>query len=84
MDIADTGNNAILVENCHNVTIGAEGGTVEGAGGIRIAAREEFANTSDITLENLTVTDSVISGSPCGEHTVVENLKLVNTTKQTC
>ncbi|GAA4812466.1 hypothetical protein [Streptomyces ziwulingensis] len=84
MDIADTGNNAILVEDCHNVTIGKEGGTVEGAGGIRIAAREEFANTSDITLENLTVTDSSLNESPCGEGTVIENLKLLNTTKKTC
>lgn len=30
VDIADTGGNAVLIENCHNVTIAAEGGTVQG------------------------------------------------------
>ncbi|WUG27453.1 right-handed parallel beta-helix repeat-containing protein [Streptomyces sp. NBC_00464] len=84
VDIADTGNNAILVENCYNVTIAAEGGTVSGAGGIRIAARDEFANTSDVTLENLTVTDSFIKESPCAENTVIKNVELVNTTKDVC
>ncbi|MFB4426183.1 right-handed parallel beta-helix repeat-containing protein [Streptomyces sp. QL37] len=84
VDIADTGNDAVLVENCYNVTIAAEGGTVSGAGGIRIAARDEFANTSDVTLENLTVTDSFIKESPCGENTVIRNVELVNTTKDVC
>ncbi|MFE7077322.1 right-handed parallel beta-helix repeat-containing protein [Streptomyces sp. NPDC057620] len=84
VDIADTGNNAILVQNCYNVTIGKEGGTVVGGGEIRIAAREEFANTSDLTLQNLTLTDSGISESPCGENTVIKNVKLVNTTKKAC
>ncbi|MGP3749953.1 right-handed parallel beta-helix repeat-containing protein [Streptomyces sp. IBSNAI001] len=84
VDIADTGNNSILLENCYNVTIGAEGGTVDGGGEIRIAAREEFANTRDVTLENLTVIDSAITESPCGENTVIKNLKLVNTTQNIC
>ncbi|CAM5278960.1 hypothetical protein [Streptomyces atroolivaceus] len=84
VDIADTENNAVLVENCYNVTIAAEGGTVSGAGGIRIAARDEFANTSDVTLGNLTVTDSFIEESPCAENTVIKDVELVNTTKDVC
>ena len=50
VDIANTGNNAILLENCYNVNIAAVSGTVNGGGEIRIAARTEFANTSDITV----------------------------------
>lgn len=30
VDLAQTGNNAILIENCHNVNIAAQGGTVTG------------------------------------------------------
>ncbi len=84
VDIADTGNNTILIENCYNVTIATESGTVSGPGSIRIAARDEFANTSDVTLENLSVTDSSILESPCAENTVIKNVELVNTTKDVC
>lgn len=84
VDIADTGSNAILLENCHNVDIAAEGGTVEGPGTIRIAARDEFANTSDVTIHNLGVTDSALVERPCGNNVTFENNTLTNTSRDVC
>lgn len=84
VDIADTGNNAVLIENCYNVTIAAQSGTVSGPGDIRLAARTEFANNRDITLQNLTVTNSAINENPCGQNTVVRNIQLVNSQQNTC
>ncbi|MCT2581564.1 right-handed parallel beta-helix repeat-containing protein [Actinophytocola gossypii] len=84
VDIADTGNNAILVENCHNVTIAAQTGRVAGPGDIRLAARSEFANSSDITIQNLTVTDSAITENPCGVNTTFRNNTLVNSSLNVC
>ncbi len=69
IDVADTGNNAILLENCYNVTIAAESGRVEGPGDVRIAARSEFANSSDITFSNLTFVDTALNEDPCGTNT---------------
>lgn len=84
VDIADTGNNAILIENCHNVTIAAQGGTVRGPGDIRIAARDEFANTSGVTLSNLTVIDSAINERPCAIDTVVREVTFEGSQDNTC
>jgi hypothetical protein len=84
IDLADTGSNAILLENCHNVTIAAESGSVTGGGDVRIAARAEFANSSDITIQNLTVTDSAINESPCADGATFENNTLVGSTSDTC
>ncbi|HEX2131400.1 MAG TPA: hypothetical protein VHH15_07545 [Actinophytocola sp.] len=84
VDIAQTGNNAILVENCHNVTIAAQSGSVAGPGDIRLAARSEFANSSDITVQNLTVTDSAITENPCGVNTTFRNNTLVNSRLDVC
>lgn len=84
VDISDTENNAILIENCYNVQIAAESGTVSGGGEIRLAARDEFANNRDITLSNLTVIDSAITEDPCGENTVIENVTFENSADNTC
>ncbi len=84
VDISDTGNNAILIENCYNVQIAAEGGTVSGGGEIRLAARDEFANNRDITLSNLTVIDSAVTENPCGENTVIDNVTFENSADNTC
>jgi hypothetical protein len=84
VDIAQTGSNAILIENCYNVNIAAQGGTVAGPGDIRIAARTEFPNTSDITIQNLTVTNSAIRESPCGNNTTFRNNTLVNSSQSIC
>ncbi|MDA0564339.1 right-handed parallel beta-helix repeat-containing protein [Streptomonospora sp. S1-112] len=84
VDIADTGGNAILVENCHNVTIAAQSGRVEGPGDIRIASRAEFPVSSDITVQNLTVVDSAITERPCGNNITVRNNTLVNSSQSLC
>ncbi|KAI8932568.1 hypothetical protein NX059_010744 [Plenodomus lindquistii] len=62
VDIANTGNNAILLENCYNVNI--KGGTVSGGGEVRLAARTEFANSKDIAI-TLKVDGTTVRESPC-------------------
>lgn len=84
VDIANTGNNAILIENCYNVTIASQSGTVSGGGEVRLAARTEFPNNADIYVQNLTVTNSTIRESPCGTNTVFRNNNLVNTGLNVC
>ena len=81
VDLADTGSNSVLIENCYNVTI--NGGTVDGSD-LRIAARDEFPVSSDITLANLTLVNSAINESPCGTNTVVENITLDNSQNNAC
>lgn len=66
VDLAGNGNNAVLIENCYNVSI--RGGTVNGGGEVRLAARTEFANNRDIWI-TLTVNNTSVRESPCGENT---------------
>lgn len=84
IDLANTGNNAVLIENCTNVTLAAQSGTVTGGGEIRLAARSEFPNNRDITVQNLTVTNSSVRESPCGTNTTFRNLTLNNSTSNVC
>ncbi|MGW0337495.1 hypothetical protein ACWD0J_37725 [Streptomyces sp. NPDC003011] len=84
VNLSNTGNNAILVENCYNVNIAAQSGTVTGGGEIRLAARSEFPNNADITIQNLTVTNSAIRENPCGTNTTFRNNTLVNSTQSIC
>ncbi|GAA2044132.1 hypothetical protein GCM10009757_09470 [Streptomyces cheonanensis] len=84
VNIADTGNNAILIENCYNVNLAAVSGTVSGGGGIRIAARTEFANTRDVVLQNLTITNNSLTENPCGVNIQYRNLTLNNSSRSTC
>jgi hypothetical protein len=84
IDVANTGNNAILIENCYNVTIAGVSGSVSGGGEIRLAARSEFPNNSDIFIQNLTVTNSAVRESPCGTNTVFRNLILNNSSMNVC
>ncbi|THV39487.1 right-handed parallel beta-helix repeat-containing protein [Glycomyces buryatensis] len=65
IDLADNGNNSILIENCYGVTI--EGGTVNGGGEVRLAARDEFANNRDISI-TAEVNGTSVRESPCGEN----------------
>ena len=83
IDIADAGNNSILLENCYNVNIATVSGTVVGGGEIRIAARTEFANSRDITLQNLTVTNTNINENPCADNSTFANNTLMGTAKTT-
>ena len=77
IDLANTGNNSVLIENCYNVTIGS--GRISGGGEFRIAARSDFPNTSDITVRNLNVSGTTIRESPCaGGNTSFSNISLSN------
>ncbi|UCM91476.1 RICIN domain-containing protein [Streptomyces marincola] len=82
--LTSTGNNAILIENCYNVNIAAQSGTVSGGGEVRLAARSEFPGNRDITLQNLTLNNTALRESPCGTNIVYRNLTLNNTSRQTC
>ncbi|GAA4021836.1 MULTISPECIES: hypothetical protein [Streptomyces] len=82
--LSNTGNNAVLIENCYNVNLAAQSGTVTGGGEIRLAARSEFPNNSDILIQNLTVTNSAIRESPCGTNTTFRNNTLVNSSQSIC
>jgi hypothetical protein len=62
IDVANTDNNAILFENCYNMNI--KGGTVNGGGEVRLAARDEFANSRDIAIK-LKVDGTTVRESPC-------------------
>jgi hypothetical protein len=84
IDLANTGNNAILIENCYNVTVAAASGSVSGGGEIRLAARSEFPNNSDIIVQNLTVTNSAVRESPCGTNTTFRNITLNNSSMNVC
>ncbi|PTH88115.1 hypothetical protein C9J60_14700 [Streptomyces sp. A244] len=82
--LSNTGNNSVLIENCYNVSLAAQSGTITGGGELRLAARSEFANNKDITIQNLTVTNSAIRESPCGENTEFRNITRVNTSQSVC
>ncbi|MDX3658945.1 hypothetical protein PV646_16705 [Streptomyces sp. ID05-26A] len=84
LDLANTGNNAVLVENCANVTLATQSGTVTGGGEIRLAARSEFPNNRDIIVQNLTVTNSSVRENPCGTNTTFRNLTLNNSSSNVC
>lgn len=65
VDISDTENNSILIENCYGVSI--LGGTVSGGGDIRISARDEFEVTSDVSI-SLEANGVSVVENPCGEN----------------
>lgn len=85
VDIAGTGNNAVLIENCHNVVLAGTSGTISGGGEVRISARTEFAPSSDIRLQNLTVSNTGIRWSPCtGTNNTISNVTRSNSTLTWC
>jgi hypothetical protein len=85
VDIANTGNNSVLVENCYNVVIAGVSGTISGGGEVRIAARTEFAPSSGIKFQNLTVSNTNITWSPCtGSNNTVTNVTRNNSTLNWC
>ncbi|KAJ2966195.1 hypothetical protein NUW58_g10720 [Xylaria curta] len=63
IDLANNGNNAILLENCYNVNI--QSGTVNGGGEVRVSSRSEFPVSKDLTI-SLTVNSNTVRESPCG------------------
>lgn len=84
VDIANTGSNAILVENCYNVNIAAVGGTVSNSPEIRISSRTEFPVSSNIVFQNLTVTNTPVRESPCGNNNSVRNNTLIGSSLNVC
>ncbi|WP_433533036.1 RICIN domain-containing protein [Micromonospora sp. CA-263727] len=84
VDIADTGNNAILLENCYGVDIAAGGGTISGGGEVRLAARTEFPGNRDLTLRNFTLVNSRIVENPCATNLTISNITLNNSTISRC
>ncbi|MEU7906497.1 hypothetical protein [Actinoplanes sp. NPDC049118] len=85
VDIANTGNNSVLVENCHNVVIAGGSGTISGGGEVRISSRTEFAPSSDIRFQNLRVTNTNIRWSPCtGTNNTISNVTRTNSTLTWC
>ncbi|PZG15023.1 hypothetical protein C1I95_20420 [Micromonospora craterilacus] len=84
VDIANTGNNAILLENCYGVDIAAGGGTISGGGEVRLAARTEFPGNRDLTLRNFTLVNSRIVENPCATNLTISNITLSNSTISRC
>lgn len=80
IDLANNGNNAILIENCYNVNI--KGGTVNGGGEVRLAARSEFANSRDIAI-TAKVDGTTVRESPCAANKTKWNLT-GNASKNIC
>lgn len=65
IDLANNGNNAVLIENCYNLAI--RDGVINGGGEVRVAARSEFPNTSGIFFE-VQVDNTSVRESPCAEN----------------
>lgn len=65
IDLANNGNNAILIENCYNFAI--RDGVINGGGEVRVAARDEFPNTSGVFIE-VEVNSNTVRESPCAEN----------------
>jgi hypothetical protein len=84
IDIANTGSNAILVENCYNVTVAGSYGTVSGGGELRIASRSEFPASRDVTFQNLNVSNTSIRLYPCGTNNRINNVTRWNTSLTWC
>lgn len=76
LTLENNGNNSMLLENCHNVRIATESGTISGGGEVRISQRsDEHTPSSDISLGNLTITGTQLNESPCASNTVVCNVQ---------
>ncbi|MET0416258.1 MAG: hypothetical protein ABW022_09580, partial [Actinoplanes sp.] len=85
VDIANTGNNSVLVENCYNVVIAGVSGTISGGGEVRIAARTDFPASTGIRFQNLTVSNTNITWSPCtGSNNTISNVTRNNSTLNWC
>ena len=85
VDIANTGNNSVLVENCYNVVLAGASGTISGGGEVRIASRTDFPPSSNIRFQNLNVSNTNIRWSPCtGTGNTISNVTRSNSTLTWC
>ena len=67
VDIANTGNNAMLIENCYGVSQRPACGTVTGGGEVRICAAHRVPGLiRDLALRNFTLVNNQIMQNPCG------------------
>ncbi|WP_456284790.1 hypothetical protein [Microbacterium sp. JZ101] len=74
VELTDTGNNPVLIENCTNVSLATSGGTIS-RGDVRLAERTEFPGNRDITLRNLTLINGArIVENPCADNLVISNV----------
>jgi hypothetical protein len=84
IDLQNTGNNSILIENCYNVNLATQSGSISGGGELRLAARSEFPNNRDITIQNLSVSNTSIRESPCADNGNFSNISLQNASMNVC
>jgi hypothetical protein len=84
IELYNTGNNAILIENCYNVNVAAQGGWISGGGDVRLAERSEFSGNRDITLQNFSLTNNRIVESPCADNLTIRNISLNNASVNRC
>jgi hypothetical protein len=64
--------------------VAGQSGTVRDSGEIRIAARSEFPNTANVTIQNLTVTNTGIRENPCGINITFRNITRINSSYNVC
>jgi len=70
IDIADTGSDGILLQNCYNTTICAESGIISGANVLLSNDTEDtdagtFEPSQNVLLQNLTLEDASVSEAWC-------------------
>lgn len=74
VELTNTGNNPVLIENCTNVSLATTSGTVS-RGDVRLAERADFPGNRDITLQNLTLSNGArIVENPCADNLVIRNV----------
>lgn len=71
VDLEDTGNNSILLENAHNVTVGSTTtqSRIADSGQLRIAG-----TSSDIRVQNIAVSGTTALESPCATNSTWTNV----------
>jgi hypothetical protein len=71
VDLEDTENNSILLENAHNVSVGNANAQsrIANSGQLRIAG-----TSSDIKIQNIAVSGTTISESPCATNSTWTNV----------
>lgn len=86
IEIEHTGSDAILIQDCFNVTVAAESGVVTGGGAVVVAdnPNNDPAIGSDIRIQNLTITDSAVVEDPCFPNTELSDLVLQRTRVDVC
>jgi hypothetical protein len=71
VDLEDTGNNSILLENAHNVTVGntSQQSRIANSGQLRIAG-----TSSDIRIQNIALSGTSAAENPCATNSTWSNV----------